>query len=160
MIRAQKEAAKQKERESSFDSSNSEYDSSSDEDSEDKRGGKHSASEGSDDSDTGEPAKKKRRGWMTDLGGVASNVEGEEGERIISNIESLPERTGEYVSSRVEPQRDLLGNRVQKVGQLDEGDVSEVRSVRGVTEAHEQNTCYCAGSSNISGIIVGIPRSC
>ncbi|KAF9357631.1 putative ATP-dependent RNA helicase DHR1, partial [Mortierella sp. NVP85] len=125
MIRAQKEAAKQKERESSFDSSNSEYDSSSDEDSEDKRGGKHSASEDSGDSDTGEPVKKKRRGWMTDLGGVASNVEGEEGERIISNIESLPERTGEYVSSRVEPQRDLLGNRVQKVGQLDEGDVSE-----------------------------------
>lgn len=62
---------------------------------------------------------------MTDLGGLATNAEGEE-ERIISNIESLPERTGEYVSSRVEPQRDLLGNKVEVVRQLDESDISEV----------------------------------
>ncbi|KAG0222579.1 P-loop containing nucleoside triphosphate hydrolase protein [Mortierella sp. GBAus27b] len=123
MIRAQKEAAKQKERESSFDSSNSEYDSSSDEDSEDKQGTKHSGSEDSGD-DTGEPAKKKRRGWMTDLGGVASNAEGEE-ERIVSNMESLPERVEDFLPGRTGPQRDLLGNRVQKVGQLDEGDVNE-----------------------------------
>ncbi|KAI1321217.1 putative ATP-dependent RNA helicase DHR1 [Mortierella claussenii] len=118
LIRAQKEAAKQKERESSFDSSNSDYDSSSDEES-----GNKSASE-AEDNDTGEPAKKKRRGWMTDLGGLATAQEGEE-ERIISNIDSLPERTGEYVSSRVEPQRDLLGNVVEKIDQLDAGDVSE-----------------------------------
>ncbi|KAG0310615.1 putative ATP-dependent RNA helicase DHR1, partial [Linnemannia gamsii] len=75
LIRAQKEAAKQKERESSFDSSN-------------------------------------------------SDAEGVE-ERIISNIDALPERTEEYVSSRVEPETDLLGNRVEKVGQLEEGDVAE-----------------------------------
>ncbi|KAG0213330.1 putative ATP-dependent RNA helicase DHR1 [Mortierella sp. GBA30] len=121
MIRAQKEAAKQKERESSFDSSNSEYDSSSDEDSGEKSGAKHS---GSDDENAEEPARKKRRGWMTDLGGLATNADGEE-ERIVSNLESLPERTGEYVSSRVEPETDLLGNRVEKVGQLEEGDISE-----------------------------------
>ena len=126
MIRAQKEAAKQKERESSFDSSNSEHDSSSDEgDGDEKNGNKHSGSE-DEDNNTGEPAKKKRRGWMTDLGGVAANADGEE-EKIISNIDSLPERTGEYVSSRVEPQRDLLGNRVEKIDQLDESDISEVR---------------------------------
>ncbi|KAI8604236.1 P-loop containing nucleoside triphosphate hydrolase protein [Dissophora ornata] len=124
MIRAQKEAAKQKQRESSFDSSNSEYDSSSDEeDGDEKNGNKHSGSE-DEDNNTGEPAKKKRRGWMTDLGGVAANADGEE-EKIISNIESLPERTGEYISSRVEPQRDLLGNRVEKIDQLDESDISE-----------------------------------
>jgi len=122
MIRAQKEAAKQKERESSFDSSDSEYDSSSDEESEGKGGEKHS---GSEDEDAGEPAKKKRRGWMTDLGGLATNADGEE-EKLISNLESLPERTGEYVSSRVEPETDLLGNRVEKVGQREEGDISEV----------------------------------
>ncbi|KAF9945242.1 putative ATP-dependent RNA helicase DHR1, partial [Mortierella alpina] len=121
MIRAQKEAAKQKERESSFDSSDSEYDSSSDEESEGKSGEKHS---GSEDEDAGEPAKKKRRGWMTDLGGLATNADGEE-EKLISNLESLPERTGEYVSSRVEPETDLLGNTVEKVGQLEEGDISE-----------------------------------
>ncbi|KAG0004420.1 putative ATP-dependent RNA helicase DHR1 [Modicella reniformis] len=123
MIRAQKETARQKERESSFDSSNSEYDSSSDEDGDENNGTKHSGSE-DDESNTGKPAKKKRRGWMSDLGGVASNVEGEE-EKIISNIESLPERTGEYISSRMEPQRDLQGNRVKKIEQLDKGDVSE-----------------------------------
>lgn len=67
---------------------------------------------------------------MTDLGGLATNAEGEE-ERIISNIESLPERTGEYVSSRVEPQRDLLGNKVEVVRQLDEGDISEVGEKEG-----------------------------
>lgn len=124
MIRAQKEAAKQKERESSFDSSNSEYDSSSD-DEEDDKDGKRSGSE-DEGGDAGEPAKKKRRGWMTDLGGVATSAEGVE-ERIISNIDALPERTGEYVSSRVEPETDLLGNRVEKVGQLEEGDIAEVR---------------------------------
>ncbi|KAG0261717.1 putative ATP-dependent RNA helicase DHR1 [Mortierella polycephala] len=123
MLRAAKEATKQKERESSFDSSDSEYDSSSDEDDEEKNGTKHSGSE--DEGETaGEPAKKKRRGWMTDLGDLATNAEGEE-ERIISNIESLPERTGEYISSRIEPETDLLGNRVEKVGQLEEGDVSK-----------------------------------
>ncbi|KAG0081845.1 putative ATP-dependent RNA helicase DHR1 [Linnemannia elongata] len=124
MIRAQKEAAKQKERESSFDSSNSEYDSSSDDEEEDdKKDGKRSGS-GDESGDAGEPAKKKRRGWMTDLGGVATSAEGVE-ERIISNIDALPERTGEYVSSRVEPETDLLGNRVEKVGQLEEGDIAE-----------------------------------
>ncbi|KAF9092899.1 putative ATP-dependent RNA helicase DHR1 [Mortierella sp. AD031] len=124
MIRAQKEAAKQKERESSFDSSNSENDSSSDDEEEgDKNDGKRNGSE-DESGNAGEPAKKKRRGWMTDLGGLATNAEGEE-ERIISNIESLPERTGEYVSSRVEPETDLLGNRVEKVGQLEEGDVAK-----------------------------------
>ncbi|KAG0276471.1 putative ATP-dependent RNA helicase DHR1 [Linnemannia exigua] len=124
MIRAQKEAAKQKERESSFDSSNSEYDSSSDdEENEDKSDSKRSGSE-NESGNEGEPAKKKRRGWMTDLGGVATSAEGVE-ERIISNIDDLPERTGEYVSSRVEPEMDLLGNRVEKVGQLDAGDVAE-----------------------------------
>lgn len=125
MIRAQKEAAKQKERESSFDSSNSEYDSSSDDEEDDKKDGKRSGSE-DESGDAGEPAKKKRRGWMTDLGGVATSAEGVE-ERIISNIDALPERTGEYVSSRVEPETDLLGNRVEKVGQLEEGDIAEVR---------------------------------
>ena len=126
LIRAQKEAAKQKERESSFDSSNSEYDSSSDDEEEDdKKDGKRSGSE-DESGDAGEPAKKKRRGWMTDLGGVATSAEGVE-ERIISNIDALPERTGEYVSSRVEPEMDLLGNKVEKVGQLEEGDIAEVR---------------------------------
>ncbi|KAG0367263.1 putative ATP-dependent RNA helicase DHR1 [Gamsiella multidivaricata] len=124
MIRAQKEAAKQKERESSFDSSDSEYDSSSDEESGEKNGNKHSGSE-DEESKAEEPAKKKRRGWMTDLGGAALNADGEE-ERIISNLDSLPERTGEYVSSRVEPPRDLLGNRIEKVDQLDASDISEV----------------------------------
>ncbi|KAF9438878.1 putative ATP-dependent RNA helicase DHR1 [Entomortierella beljakovae] len=114
MIRAQKEAAKQKERESSFDSSNSEDDSSSDEGSDSDDGN------GSDENESEEPAKKKRRGWMTDLGGE----DGQE-EKTISNIDSLPERTGEYVSSRIEPQRDLLGNRVVKINQLDEGDVNK-----------------------------------
>ncbi|KAF9906091.1 putative ATP-dependent RNA helicase DHR1 [Linnemannia zychae] len=124
MIRAQKEAAKQKERESSFDSSNSEYDSSSDDEDDDgKNDGKRSGSE-NESGNEGEPAKKKRRGWMTDLGGVATSAEGVE-ERIISNIADLPEKTGEYVSSRVEPEMDLLGNRVEKVGQLDAGDVAE-----------------------------------
>ncbi|KAG0306602.1 putative ATP-dependent RNA helicase DHR1 [Dissophora globulifera] len=125
MIRAQKEAAKRKERESSFDSSNSENDSSSDEEDSDENdsANKHVGSE-DEDGDAGEPAKKKRRGWMTDLGGVASNADGEN-ERIISNIESLPERTGEYVSSRIEPKRDLLGNRVEIIDQLDTGDVSK-----------------------------------
>ncbi|KAF9106299.1 putative ATP-dependent RNA helicase DHR1 [Mortierella sp. AM989] len=123
LIRAQKEAAKQKERESSFDSSDSGNDNSSDEESEEDDSNKHSASESEGDN-SGEPAKKKRRGWMTDLGGLATAEEGQE-EKIISNIDSLPERTGEYVSSRVEPQRDLLGNRVEKVNQLDKGDVSE-----------------------------------
>jgi len=127
LLRAQKEAAKQKERESSFDSSDSEYDSSSD-DSEEEEGKSDGKRSGSDDEggNSGEPVKKKRRGWMTDLGGVATPAEGDE-ERIISNIDSLPERTGEYVSSRVEPETDLLGNRVEKVGQLEEGDVAEVR---------------------------------
>ncbi|KAF9026271.1 putative ATP-dependent RNA helicase DHR1, partial [Haplosporangium bisporale] len=120
LLRAQKEQAKREERESSFDSSDSGNDSSSDEES-DEAGKKHSGSDGEGD----EPAKKKRRGWMTNLGGLATNAEGEEEEKIISNIESLPERTGEYVSSRVEPQRDLLGNKVELVRQLDEGDISE-----------------------------------
>ncbi|KAF9312627.1 putative ATP-dependent RNA helicase DHR1 [Podila horticola] len=119
LLRAQKEQTKREERESSFDSSDSGNDSSSDEE---EAGKKHSGSDGEGNGD--EPAKKKRRGWMTDLGGLATNAEGEE-ERIISNIESLPERTGEYVSSRVEPQRDLLGNKVEVVRQLDEGDISE-----------------------------------
>ena len=116
MLRAQKESAKQKERESSFDSSNSENDSSSDEESEDK---KHSGSE----DESQEPAKKKRRGWMTNLGGLATNEDGDEEETIISNIDSLPERTGEYVSSRVEPKTDLLGNLIEKMKQLDEGEI-------------------------------------
>ncbi|KAG0050604.1 putative ATP-dependent RNA helicase DHR1 [Gryganskiella cystojenkinii] len=131
LLRAQKEAAKQKERESSFDSSNSEYDSSSDDEgdnsgddeNDDK---KHSGSE--DESE--EPAKKKRRGWMTNLGGLATGGEDEDAEeKIISNIDSLPERTGEYISSRVEPKTDLLGNRIEKIMQLEEGDVSEAFNV-------------------------------
>ncbi|KAF9929296.1 putative ATP-dependent RNA helicase DHR1 [Linnemannia zychae] len=123
LLRAQKEADKQKERESSFDSSNSEYDSSSNDESDDKQDGKRSGTE-DESENTGEPAKKKRRGWMTDLGGVATSAEGEE-ERIISNIESLPERTEEYVSSRVEPEMDLLGNTVEQVGHLEEGDATK-----------------------------------
>ncbi|KAF9406321.1 putative ATP-dependent RNA helicase DHR1, partial [Podila epigama] len=127
LIRAQKEQAKQKERESSFDSSDSENDTSSDEETE-QGTKKHSGSDSEDEQQQDdEPAKKKRRGWMTNIGGLASNAEGdeEEGERIISNIESLPERTGEYVSSRIEPQRDLLGNKVEQVRQLEEGDISQ-----------------------------------
>ncbi|KAG0343962.1 putative ATP-dependent RNA helicase DHR1 [Podila humilis] len=121
LLRAQKEQARQKERESSFDSSDSGNDTSSEEEKEDDDSGKkHSGS----DNDGDEPVKKKRRGWMTDLGGLATNAEGEE-ERIISNIESLPERTGEYVSSRIEPLRDLVGNKVEMIKQLEEGETTE-----------------------------------
>ncbi|KAF9583171.1 putative ATP-dependent RNA helicase DHR1 [Lunasporangiospora selenospora] len=136
LIRAQKEAARQKERESSFDSSNSEYDSSEDGDDESDNGSKDAGNAGdkhgaSDDEgeSTEEPAKKKRRGWMTDLGGMATGTEDDGQERIISNIDNLPERTEEYVSARVEPKRDLLGNRVIKIQQLEKGEITEAFNV-------------------------------
>ncbi|KAF9158748.1 putative ATP-dependent RNA helicase DHR1 [Actinomortierella ambigua] len=121
MIRAQKEKAKEVDSDSSFNSSDSQYDSSSaDEDDESDDDGDGKAGEGSNEEDNNEeePTKKKRRGWVTEDGE-------EEEERIISNIDSLPKDSGITLPIRNGPQTDLLGNRVQKIKTLDEGEITK-----------------------------------
>ncbi|KAG0232160.1 putative ATP-dependent RNA helicase DHR1 [Actinomortierella wolfii] len=120
MIRAQKEKAKEVDSDSSFDSSDSQYDSSSASEDEKSDGdnGEDGADKDNNEENEGEPTKKKRRGWVTEDGE-------EEEERIISNIDSLPKNSGITLPVRKGPQTDLLGNRVEKIRTLEEGEISK-----------------------------------